>query len=190
MNRKKCRRKLSWLSEDTRIKLQIKTIMLLTGIQASNEHADKMEENCIWYVGSEVLLVLTENHSFLGCNPVYLGDSPTFERNILLPSSVLKSKPSKTPALQAELAACFCCFIAWLALQPWRRGHYIPPKFQALTELQCYNPEYRTHYTLVLNYDAQAEQNFGKHEMVWANETCDNGTGTLKLIMMVIETSA
>jgi hypothetical protein len=62
MNWKKCRRKLLWLSEDTRIKLQIK-IMSLTGFQTMqiNDMSMLTKWNKIASdnVGFEVLLVLT-----------------------------------------------------------------------------------------------------------------------------------
>jgi hypothetical protein len=35
---------------------------------------------------------------------------------------------------QAHLATCFCWFLAWLTLQPWRWRRYFFPKFWALSK--------------------------------------------------------
>jgi hypothetical protein len=52
----------------------------------------------VYYVGFEVLMVVTEDYGRQGCYAVQFKDSLTFQRNVSLPSSGSKSKPSKKPA--------------------------------------------------------------------------------------------
>jgi hypothetical protein len=62
-----------------------------------------------------------------------------FQRDISRPSSGLNSKPNEKPEAGSKLpefAACFCWFLVWLRLSPWRWRQYVPPKCHALSKLQ------------------------------------------------------
>jgi hypothetical protein len=78
-----------------------------------------------WFAWSELL---EEEYSLLGHNPMSW-------RNVSPPqSSNLKSKPSKKPA-ESQLAICFCLFLGWCILQPWRWEQYVSRKHWAVSEL-------------------------------------------------------
>jgi hypothetical protein len=72
-----------------------------------------------------ILIMFSEEYDLLLCNATSGKNHLMFQRNVLFPSSVLKSK---------LLVSCW--FLAWLTLQPWHWRQYISLNSQTFTEAQ------------------------------------------------------
>jgi hypothetical protein len=57
--------------------------------------------------------------------------SPWKKQNIIINWKLYVARNQQT-----ELSGCFCWFLAWHTLQPWRWKQYVPPKHQTLSKLQ------------------------------------------------------
>jgi hypothetical protein len=91
----------------------------------------------ILFVGCEVLTAVTTKRVMFSA-VTSSGRSPTFRRNVLLPSSWSKSKRRQEPACSASPCRLLIVDYLFVYSSPWRRRQYIPTKcMYAFTRLHC-----------------------------------------------------